>query len=122
LIIINAKAHIGFDLKRNYKLHADNDFKKKIILTNFSAAEIFQFLQNFSFTTYKTTFQFRLRQQILTSLNYGGKKHIMDKFPKADYWIRPIKRPWEAVLFNRKNLWKPLVGNWTIRAFRNEQS
>ena len=40
LIIINAKAHIGFDLKK-LQMYADND-KKRIILTN--SKRTFQFL------------------------------------------------------------------------------
>ncbi|MCM4172419.1 DUF4230 domain-containing protein [Arenibacter sp. TNZ] len=100
LIIINAKAHIGFDLKK-LQMHADND-KKKIILTNFPQPEILSISPELQFYDIQNGLFNSFTPTDLTSLNMEAKKHIMDKIPQSGLLDTANKEALEAVLLIEK--------------------
>tara|TARA_R110002049_G_scaffold126272_1_gene282255 strand:+ start:1610 stop:2014 length:405 start_codon:yes stop_codon:yes gene_type:complete len=100
LIIINAKAHIGFDLKK-LQMHADND-KKKIILTNFPQAEILSISPELQFYDIQNGLFNSFTPTDLTSLNMEAKQHIRDKIPHSGLMDTANKEALEAVLLIEK--------------------
>jgi len=100
LIIINAKVHIGFDLKK-VQLHADNE-KKKIILTNFPQPEIMSISPELQFYDIRNGLFNSFTPTDLTSLNLEAKKHIHDKIPESGLMDTANKEALEAVLLIEK--------------------
>ncbi|HUH48132.1 MAG TPA: DUF4230 domain-containing protein, partial [Arenibacter sp.] len=100
LIIINAKVHIGFDLKK-VQLHADNE-KKKIILTNFPQPEIMSISPELQFYDIQNGLFNAFTPTDLTSLNLEAKKHIHDKVPESGLMDTANKEALEAVLLIEK--------------------
>jgi len=100
LIIINAKVHIGFDLKK-VQLHADNE-KKKIILTNFPQPEIMSISPELQFYDIQNGLFNSFTPTDLTSLNLEAKKHIHDKIPESGLMDTANKEALEAVLLIEK--------------------
>ncbi len=100
LIVIKAKAQIGYDLQKIF-MHADNE-NKKIILTSFPEPEIisiepdleFYDIQNGLFNTFKP--------KDLTTLNKEARKHILEKIPKSGLMDRARHEALEAVLLIEK--------------------
>lgn len=81
LIVINAKAQIGYDLQKIF-MHADND-KKKIILTNFPEPEVISIEPELEFYDIQNGLFNTFTPNDLTSLNKEAKKHIMEKIPES---------------------------------------
>src|SRR5690606_35525553 len=100
LIIINAKVHIGFDLKK-VQMHADNE-KKKIILTNFPQPEIMSISPELQFYDIRNGLFNSFTPTDLTSLNLEAKKHIHDKIPESGLMDTANKEALEAVLLIEK--------------------
>ena len=100
LIIINAKAHIGFDLKK-LQMYADND-KKKIILTNFPQPEILSISPELQFYDIQNGLFNSFTPKDLTSLNMEAKQHIKDKIPQSGLMDTANKEALEAVLLIEK--------------------
>jgi len=100
LIIINAKVHIGFDLKK-VQMHADNE-KKKIILTNFPQPEIMSISPDLQFYDIQNGLFNSFTPTDLTSLNLEAKKHIRDKVPESGLMDTANKEALEAVLLIEK--------------------
>jgi hypothetical protein len=96
LIIINAKAHIGFDLKK-LQMYADND-KKRIILTNFPQPEILSISPELQFYDIQNGLFNSFTPTDLTSLNMEAKQHIRDKIPQSGLMDTANKEALEAVL------------------------
>ncbi|SHJ36138.1 Protein of unknown function [Arenibacter nanhaiticus] len=96
LIIINAKAHIGFDLKKVH-IHADNE-NKKIILSNFPQPEILSIEPELQFYDIKNGLFNTFNPTDLTSLNREAKEHIRDKIPQSGLMETANKEALEAVL------------------------
>ena len=100
LIVINAKAQIGYDLQKIF-MHADTE-KKKIILTNFPEPQVisiepvleFYDIQNGLFNTFTPN--------DLTSLNKEAKKHILEKIPESGLMETAKREAVEAVLLIEK--------------------
>ncbi|GGW35357.1 DUF4230 domain-containing protein [Arenibacter certesii] len=96
LIVINAKVHIGFDLKK-LRMHADNE-KKKIVLTNFPEPEILSISPDLQFYDIKNGFFNVFTPSDLTSLNVEAKKHIEEKIPASGLMDTANREALEAVL------------------------
>ena len=81
LIVINAKAQIGYDLQK-ILMHADID-KKKIIMTNFPEPEVISIEPELEFYDIQNGLFNTFTPNDLTSLNKEARKHIMEKIPES---------------------------------------
>lgn len=100
LIVINAKAQIGYDLKK-VLMHADTD-KKKIILSNFPQPEVLSIEPELEFYDIKNGFFNTFTPDDLTSLNQEAKKHVMEKIPESGLMDTARREALEAVLLIEK--------------------
>ncbi len=100
LIVINAKAQIGYDLKKIF-MHADNE-KKKIILTNFPEPEVISIEPELEFYDIQNGLFNTFTPKDLTSLNKEAKKHILEKIPESGLMDTAKREAVEAVLIIEK--------------------
>jgi hypothetical protein len=100
LIVINAKAQIGYDLKK-VLMHADTD-KKKIILTNFPQPEVLSIEPELEFYDIKNGLFNSFTPKDLTALNLEAKKHVMEKIPQSGLMDTARREALEAVLLIEK--------------------
>ncbi|TDQ32368.1 DUF4230 domain-containing protein [Zeaxanthinibacter enoshimensis] len=100
LIVIKAKAQIGYDLKKLF-MHADNE-KKKIILENFPAPEVLTIEPELEFYDIKNGIFNAFTPDDLTSLNKEARKHILEKIPESGLMETANKEALEAVLLIEK--------------------
>ena len=100
LIVINAKARIGYDLKK-IKMHADTS-RKKIILTNFPQPEILSIEPELEFYDIKNGLFNAFTPDDLTSLNKEAKSHIHEKIPESGLMDTARREAMEAVLLMEK--------------------
>ena len=96
LIVINAKAQIGFDLKK-VKMQANNE-KKTIILTNFPEPEVMSIEPELEFYDIKNGLFNSFRPNDLTTLNKEAKEHIREKIPESGLMETAKREALEAVL------------------------
>ena len=96
LIVINAKAQIGFDLKKVH-MDADNE-KKKIIMTNFPEPEVLSIEPELEFYDIKNGLFNSFRPKDLTTLNKEAKAHIREKIPESGLMETAKREALEAVL------------------------
>lgn len=96
LIVINAKAHIGYDLKK-VKVESDID-NKRIILTNFPQPEILSIEPELEFYDIKNGMFNSFSPNDLTTLNNEAKNHIREKIPESGLMDTARKEALEAVL------------------------
>ena len=79
LILIDAKAHIGFNLN---KIKMESDPKRKTItLTNFPQPEVLTIETDFKYYDKKDGWLNPLTSSDLTDINKEAKQHIKDKIP-----------------------------------------
>lgn len=79
LILIDAKAHIGFDLN---KIKMESNPKSKLItLTNFPQPEVLTIETDFKYYDKKEGWLNPLTSTDLTEINKEAKQHIIDKIP-----------------------------------------
>lgn len=96
LIVINAKAQIGYDLK---KVQIDSDVdNKRIILTNFPLPEILSIEPELEFYDIKNGMFNSFSPDDLTTLNNEAKNHIRDKIPESGLMETARKEALQAVL------------------------
>ena len=100
LIVINAKAQIGYDLQRIF-MHADTD-KKKIILTNFPEPEVISIEPELEFYDIQNGIFNTFTPNDMTSLNKEAKKHILEKIPESGLMDTAKREALEAVLLIEK--------------------
>jgi len=96
LIVINAKAQIGYDLKKIF-MHADTK-NKKIILEQFPQPEILSIVPELEFYDIKNGLFNSFTPDDLTSLNKEVKKHIEEKIPESGLMDTARREALEAVL------------------------
>ncbi len=96
LIVINAKARIGYDLKK-IKLHADTG-KKKIILTNFPRPEVLSIEPDLEFYDIRNGLFNTFKPDDFTSLNKEAKAHIEAKIPESGLMETARREAMEALL------------------------
>ena len=81
LVVINAKAHVGYDLSK-IVLKADND-KKKILLEHFPQPEVLSIETNLNYYDKTDGYFNRFEAVDLTGLHNEAKLHIQDKIPES---------------------------------------
>ncbi len=96
LIVINAKAQIGYDLKKIF-MHADTE-NKKIILEQFPEPEILSIVPELEFYDIKNGLFNGFTPDDLTSLNKEARKHIEEKIPESGLMDTARREALEAVL------------------------
>ena len=96
LIVINAKAQIGYDLKKLI-MNADNE-RKKITLTNFPQPEILSIETELEFYDIKNGMFNSFSPNDLTTLHQEAKNHIREKIPVSGLMDTARKEALEAVL------------------------
>ncbi|MGI9547278.1 MAG: DUF4230 domain-containing protein [Flavobacteriaceae bacterium] len=100
LIVINAKAKIGYDLNK-VLMHADTT-TKKIILTNFPQPEILSIEPDLEFYDIKNGLFNSFTPDDLTALNKEAKSHIKEKIPQSGLMETARREAAEAVLIIEK--------------------
>jgi hypothetical protein len=96
LIIINAKTHIGFDM-RKIEMKADVQ-SKLVILTNFPQPEVITIEPDIKYYDIKDGLFNRFASDDLTALHKEAKKHILDKIPESGLMETAKKEALEAIL------------------------
>ena len=100
LIIVKAKAHIGYDLKK-LKMKADNE-RKKIILDAFPEPEVLSIEPDLQFYDIKNGLFNSFKPEDLTNLNVEAKEHIKQKIPESGLMDTARKEVLQAVLVVEK--------------------
>ncbi|WP_282124577.1 DUF4230 domain-containing protein [Algibacter mikhailovii] len=96
LVVINAKAHVGFDLSK-IVLRANNG-KKKIILEKFPQPEVLSIETNLNYYDKSDGLFNKFDASDLTGLQKEAKLHIKDKIPESGLIQAAQKEALEAVL------------------------
>ena len=96
LVVINAKAHVGFDLSK-IVLRADNG-KKKIILEQFPHPQVLSIETNLNYYDKTDGLFNKFDATDLTGLHNEAKGHIKDKIPESGLIQAAQKEALEAVL------------------------
>ena len=96
LVVINAKAQIGYDLKK-LKMTADTN-RKKIVLSEFPEPEILSIEPDIQFYDVKNGLFNSFSPEDLTDLNQNAKAHIRDKIPESGLIDTAKKEALQAVL------------------------
>lgn len=81
LVLIEAKAHIGFDLTK-VKMRADTK-TRTIILTNFPQPELLTIETDFKYYDKQEGWANPFTATDLTDINHNAKQHIIDKIPES---------------------------------------
>ena len=81
LVVINAKAQVGFDLKK-IKLAADTG-RKRVILSEFPEPEVLSIEPDIQFYDVKNGLFNSFSPEDLTELNQNAKQHIREKIPES---------------------------------------
>ncbi len=81
LVVINAKAHIGYDLSK-IQLKADNT-NKKIFLEHFPQPEVLSIETNLNYYDKTDGYFNKFDATDLTELHNEAKVHILDKIPES---------------------------------------
>ncbi len=100
LIVINAKAQIGYDLQK-ILMHADNQ-KKQIVLTNFPQPEVLSIEPELEFYDIQNGLFNSFNPDDLTTLNKEAKKHIIEKIPESGLMETARKEAFQTVLLIEK--------------------
>ncbi len=100
LIVIKAKAQIGYDLKK-ILMHAD-DGNRKIILTSFPEPEVLSIQPELDFYDIKNGMFNTFTPDDLTTLNQEAKKHILEKIPESGLMDTARKEALHTVLLIEK--------------------
>ena len=100
LIVIKAKAQIGYDLNK-ILMHADTG-KRKIILSNFPEPEVLSIEPDLEFYDIKNGLFNTFTPDDLTSLNTEAKKHIREKIPESGLMETARKEALQSVLLIEK--------------------
>lgn len=100
LVVINAKAQIGYDLKK-IRLEADKD-RKRIVLKDFPQPEILSIEPDLQFYDIKNGLFNSFSPQDLTELNSQAKKHIEEKIPESGLIDTARREALTAVLMIEK--------------------
>ncbi len=100
LIVINAKAQIGYDLQK-LKLSANTD-KKRIVLSDFPEPEILSIEPELQFYDIKSGLFNTFSPNDLTELNQRAKEHIKEKIPDSGLMDTAKREALQAVLLIEK--------------------
>jgi len=100
LILIDAKAHIGFDLTK-IKMEADNT-QKIIKLYDFPEPELLSIETDFKYYDKKEGWANPFTSTDLTEINREAKQHIIDKVPQSGLFKEANKQALETVQLMQK--------------------
>lgn len=100
IVLIDAKAHIGFDLTK-IKMEAD-DKNKTIKLFNFPEPELLSVETDFKYYDKKEGWANPFTSSDLTEINREAKQHIRDKIPESGLFIEAKKQALETVQLMQK--------------------
>ncbi|KJD31069.1 hypothetical protein PK35_16425 [Tamlana nanhaiensis] len=81
LVVINAKAHVGYDLSK-IEIKAEND-NKKIVLEHFPQPEVLSIETNLNYYDKKDGYFNKFEATDLTGLHNEAKRHIQEKIPES---------------------------------------
>jgi len=81
LVVINAKAHVGFDFNK-ISLEADQK-TKTVIIKSFPQPEILSIETNLNYYDKKDGYFNKFEAADLTALNEEAKQHILEKVPES---------------------------------------
>jgi len=95
LVIVNAKVHIGFDLKKIF-LHADTK-KRTIILNQFPEPEVLSFENNFKFYDIEDGVFNKFKPEELSKINEDSKQFILDKIPNSTLMATAKKEAMQSI-------------------------
>lgn len=96
LVLINAKAHIGFDLTKIVIKSLPEE--KKVILTHFPQPEILSIETNLNYYDKKEGIFNKFEASDLTELNAEAKQHIIDKVPETNLFEIARKEALDSIL------------------------
>jgi len=100
LVIIKAKASVGYDLKKLH-LKADKE-SKKVVITHFPSPEILTIETDFNYYDKKDGLLNKFGADDLTNLNREAKQHIIHKIPESGILESAKKEALEAILIIEK--------------------
>jgi hypothetical protein len=100
LIVIKAKAHIGYDLQK-IVLQANTE-SKRIVLTNFPQPQVLTIEPHLEFYDIQNGLFNAFTPKDLTSLNQEAIKHIREKIPKSGLMDTARREALEAILLIEK--------------------
>ncbi|MDO6595453.1 DUF4230 domain-containing protein [Oceanihabitans sp. 2_MG-2023] len=95
LVVINAKAYVGYDLSK-IQLEADNE-NKKIILAHFPQPEVLSVETNLNYYDKKDGYFNKFEASDLTELNQEAKQHILDKVPESGLMLAAKKEALQTI-------------------------
>lgn len=109
LVLVDAKAHIGFDLTK-IKMDADAE-KKTIRLYDFPQPELLSIETDFKFYDKKEGWANPLTTADLTEINKEAKQHIIDKIPESGLYKQAARQALDTI-----QLMEQLVGTigWSL--------
>ncbi|NLP59172.1 DUF4230 domain-containing protein [Lutibacter sp. B1] len=96
ILLINAKAHIGFDLSQ-ITLEANNE-RREIKLTHFPEPEVLTIETEVKYYDKKDGFFNKFAAVDLTGLNQGAKQFIVDKIPESGLLDTAKKEALDTIL------------------------
>lgn len=96
LIVINAKAHVGFDFSK-VKLEANTN-SKLVTLSHFPQPEILSIETDINYYDKKDGLFNKFEASDLTDLNTAAKQHIKDKIPESGLFQTAQNEALEAIL------------------------
>ncbi|MDO1501751.1 DUF4230 domain-containing protein [Winogradskyella maritima] len=95
LVVINAKAHVGFDLS---KLSLETDTRtKRVVLTKFPQPEVLSIESNINYYDKKDGMFNRFEASDLTELHNRAKQHIASKIPESGLYSVARTEALEAI-------------------------
>jgi hypothetical protein len=100
LVLIEAKAHIGFDLTK-IKMNADKK-NRTIILTNFPQPELLTIETDFKYYDKKEGWANPFTATDLTEINHEAKQHIIDKIPESGLYNEAANQALETIQMMEK--------------------
>ena len=95
LVIVNAKVHVGFDLKK-ILLSADTN-KKTIILKQFPEPEVISFENNFKFYDTEDGIFNKFKPEELSQINEDSKQFILEKIPNSSLMETAKKEAMQSI-------------------------
>ncbi len=96
LVVINAKAHVGFDFSK-VKMEA-NANSKTVVLQHFPQPEVLSIETNLNYYDKKDGYFNKFEATDLTELHSEAKKHIQEKIPESGLYEIAGKEALETVL------------------------
>src|SRR5690606_36387708 len=100
LVLIEAKAHIGFDLTK-VKMEADTK-NRTVVLTNFPQPELLTIETDFKYYDKREGWANPFTASDLTEINQEAKKHIVDKIPESGLFNEASKQALETIKLMEK--------------------